>query len=137
MSPPAPRFRSPRNVRFNERSAISQTKPQTQKIIMKITFALCAFLLAGGLALKAADKADKPKADPEAAFKKLDTNSDGKLSKDEFLKLADNFKDKEKARKKLTDAFEMIDTDKMGLSIQQFRTYFEKARKKVEKAKEK
>ena len=52
---------------------------------MKITFALCAFLLAGGLTLTAADKADKPKMTPEEAFKKLDTSGDGKLTKAEFM----------------------------------------------------
>jgi Ca2+-binding EF-hand superfamily protein len=100
---------------------------------------LLIFAVTVGFVLNSANGQDSPKKeiDVDTIFKKLDTNSDGKLSKDEFLKLADNFKDKEKARKKLTDAFEMIDTDKMGLSIQQFRTYFEKARKKVEKAKEK
>src|ERR1700726_2535667 len=87
-----------------------------------------------GFVLSSAHAQDSPKKDidVDGIFKKLDTNNDGKLSKDEFLKLADNFKDKEKARKKLADCFEMIDTDKTGLSIQQFRTYFEKARKKVE-----
>jgi len=53
---------------------------------MKIAITLCALLLCGGITLKAADKADKPKADPEAAFKRKDANSDGKLSKEEFLK---------------------------------------------------
>jgi len=40
--------------------------------------------------------ADKPKADPEAVFKKMDKNSDGKLSKEEFSAKA---KDAEKAGK--------------------------------------
>ena len=53
---------------------------------MKIAFALCALLIAGGLTLNAADKGDKPKADPEAVFKKKDANGDGKLSKEEFTK---------------------------------------------------
>ena len=52
---------------------------------MKITFALCALLLACGLTLNAADKADKPKATPEEMFKKLDKNGDGKLDKAEYV----------------------------------------------------
>ena len=36
---------------------------------------------------------------PEQIFKKLDANGDGKLSKDEFLKLADRVKDADKASK--------------------------------------
>ncbi|MBI3408916.1 MAG: EF-hand domain-containing protein [Planctomycetes bacterium] len=36
---------------------------------------------------------------PEQIFKKLDTNNDGKLSKDEFMKMADRVKDAEKAAK--------------------------------------
>ena len=69
----------------------------------------------------------KSKLDVEAIFKKLDGNSDGKLQKDEFLRLADRFTDKEKARTKLTATFAMIDAEKRGyLSKDQFRSYFEK-----------
>src|SRR5262249_48673222 len=50
---------------------------------------------------------DKDKK-PEAIFKKLDTNNDKHLSKDEFLKLADLGKDKEKAREFLAKAYEKI-----------------------------
>lgn len=84
---------------FNERSAIIRTKLQTQKIIMKTTFALCALLLVGGLTLMAADKADKPKGkpDPEAFFKKLDSNGDGKLSKAEYMASPGAKKDSAKA----------------------------------------
>lgn len=67
---------------------------------MKITFALCAFLLAGGLTLKAADKADKPKADPEAVFKKLDTSGDGKLTKAEYMASPGAKKDAAKAEER-------------------------------------
>ena len=54
------------------------------------------------------------KLDVDAIFKKLDTNNDGKLQKDEFLKLCDSFKNKDKAREKLTVAFDMIDIAKVG-----------------------
>ena len=82
------------------------------------------FLLAG-FALASAGAQEAKKIDVDAIFKKLDGNSDGKLSKDEFLKLADNFKDKEKAREKLTKAFESIDPKNVGLTKDQFRKYLE------------
>jgi Ca2+-binding EF-hand superfamily protein len=75
-------------------------------------------------------QAQGKKLDVEAAFKKLDANSDGKLSKDEFLKLADRFKDKDKAREKLTKAFEKIDPQNQGLSKDQFGQYLDSVKKK-------
>jgi Ca2+-binding EF-hand superfamily protein len=88
--------------------------------------ALTAAFLLGGVQAQDA----RGKVDAEAIFKKLDTNSDGKLSKDEFLKLADNFKNKDKAREKLTTAFEKFDTDKKGLTQDQFRKYLDSVKKK-------
>jgi len=83
-----------------------------------------------GFLLSAADAQDTGKeARRRRIFKKLDTNKDGVLSKDEFLKLADNFKNKDQAREKLTKAFELIDKDMKGLSITQFKTYLEKCEK--------
>ena len=71
----------------------------------------------------------KGKLDVDAIFKRLDTNSDGILSKDEFLKLADRFKDKEKARARLTMAFDKIDPANKGLSKDVFRKYLESVKK--------
>ena len=85
------------------------------------------FFLTG---VSAQDTTKKGKLDVDAIFKKLDTNSDGRLSKDEFLKLADRFKDKDKARAKLTMAFEKIDPDNKGLSKDVFRKYLETVKKK-------
>lgn len=80
-----------------------------------------------------AQDAKKGPVDVDAVFKKLDANRDDKLQKDEFLKLADHFKDKGKAREKLTSAFTMMDAQKKGfLSKDQFRTYFDNAKKRVE-----
>jgi Ca2+-binding EF-hand superfamily protein len=76
------------------------------------------------------DPSTKGKLDIDAIFKKLDANNDGKLSKGEFLKLADRCKDKEKARAKLTMAFETIDPENMGLSKDVFRKYLESVKKK-------
>src|SRR5262245_8854823 len=76
----------------------------------------------------------KGKLDVEAIFKKLDSNTDGVLSKDEFLKMADRFKDKEKARTKLTMTYEKIDPENKGLSRDQFRKYVESVKKKNDKS---
>ncbi|MCE9518795.1 MAG: EF-hand domain-containing protein [Verrucomicrobia bacterium] len=86
---------------------------------MKIKFALCAILLAGAFTINAGDKpkaADKPKADPEAAFKKKDENSDGKISKEEFVGKKDG-----EAKTKAEASFTAKDTDKDGfLSKEEF-----------------
>jgi Ca2+-binding EF-hand superfamily protein len=91
--------------------------------------ALTAALLLGGAQ---AQDTTKKRLDAEAIFKKLDANSDGKLSKDEFLKLCDNFKNKDRAREKLTSAFEKFDTEKTGLTQDQFRKYLDSVKKKDE-----
>ena len=56
-----------------------------------IAFLAGTFLLAttAEAADKAAKKAKKGKQDAEAIFKKLDTNNDSKVSKEEFAKYAD------------------------------------------------
>jgi Ca2+-binding EF-hand superfamily protein len=89
--------------------------------------------MAGGVVFSSAVAQDtkKGKLDIEAIFRKLDSNSDEKLSKDEFLKLADRVKDKDKALEKLASAFSMIDAEKKGfLSREQFRTYYQERTKK-------
>lgn len=82
-------------------------------------------LAAGLLSSGAAAQDKKSKIDLEAVFKKLDTNSDGKLSKDEFVRMADRFTNKEKAREKLGMVFDKIDPDNKGLSRIQFRQYLD------------
>jgi Ca2+-binding EF-hand superfamily protein len=59
---------------------------------MKIITTLCALAFCGALSLNAADEpkkpgkgGDKPHHTPDEAFKKLDTNNDGSVSKEEFL----------------------------------------------------
>ncbi len=59
---------------------------------MKIITTLCALAFCGALSLKAADEpkkggkgGDKPHHTPEEVFKKLDTNNDGSVSKEEFM----------------------------------------------------
>jgi Ca2+-binding EF-hand superfamily protein len=68
----------------------------------------------------------QPKLDVDAIFKKLDTNTDGKLQKDEFVKMAEKYKDQAKAREKLTMVFAKIDDKGVGyLSKEQFRMFLE------------
>lgn len=56
---------------------------------MKLITTILATLAFASISIHAADEAkktEKPKVDPEKAFAKKDTNSDGKLTKEEFLK---------------------------------------------------
>lgn len=97
-----------------------------------IAFTIAAAILLMGSAQ--AQDGKKTQVDVDAVFKKLDSNGDNKLQKDEFLKLADHFKDKGKAREKLTTAFTTMDANKRGyLSKDQLRSYFDAAKKRVEK----
>jgi Ca2+-binding EF-hand superfamily protein len=74
-----------------------------------LTLAVCL-----GFALPAV-AADKPKRDPEAIFKKMDKNSDGKVTKEEFSAVA---KDAAKADK----AFAKLDKDGDGsLTLEEFK----------------
>jgi Ca2+-binding EF-hand superfamily protein len=92
-------------------------------------------VLAGVLAVPAfaADKADAKKKGPEAAFKKLDSNNDGKLSKTEFAKIAEKRKNKGKPVKEgaIDKRFGKLDTNNDGsVSADEF-----KAKKKGKKKK--
>jgi len=79
--------------------------------------------------LTAGDIGKKGK-DIDAIFQKLDTNKDGRLSKDEFLKIAERFRDKDKARVQLGRTYDKLDPDRKGLSCDQFRMFVEAHRNK-------
>jgi Ca2+-binding EF-hand superfamily protein len=67
------------------------------------------------------------KIDADGLFKKLDENGDGKLTKKEFLKIADEFKDKIGenrmvfARALLASRYDELDPNGNGLTLDQFR----------------
>jgi len=68
-------------------------------------------------AAPAAGDAAKPKRDPAEVFKKLDTNSDGKISLEEFLAGPAGKKDAEKAK----ENFKRRDKDNDGfLTLEEF-----------------
>ena len=85
--------------------------------------------------------------DPEATFKKLDTNNDGKLSKEEFAKFRDNLpeKVKEKIKEKtggkgngkgIDKMFDLADENKDGyLSLDEYKKMREKVAERLKKNK--
>lgn len=64
---------------------------------MKVITTLLSVLALASLVNAADEGAKKPKADPAKAFAKLDANSDGSLSKEEFLASPQAKKDAAKA----------------------------------------
>ena len=62
---------------------------------------------------------------------------DGRLSKDEFLKIAEKFRDKDKARSQLGQTYDKLDPARKGLTMDQFRAFADaRAKKKEEEAEE-
>lgn len=94
---------------------------------MKACWALGGVILALSLSLVAGagDDGKKRKGDFEAFFKKLDGNMDGKLTKGEFLKMAERAKEKEQARQKLGLAYDKLDPEKKGITKDAFRRFLE------------
>lgn len=85
-----------------------------KKLICCLTMAALVFGVS--ISAKAADEKKKP--DPEAQFKKLDTDNDGKLTEAEFIG-----KRTGDAAEKAKKAFARRDTDKNGsLSLEEFKT---------------
>jgi hypothetical protein len=75
------------------------------------------------LPARAEEGADKPKADPAAAFAKMDANTDGAVTKEEFMASPKAQKDPEKAAKKFTK----MDADANGsLSLDEFKAWAQK-----------
>ncbi len=98
---------------------------------MKKGFGVGIFLVAVVLGSAGAQDDKDKKRDPEVIFKKLDTNNDKHLSKEEFLKLADLGKDKEKAREFLAKAYEkIVVAPSKGMTCDQFKKFLIDVRKK-------
>ena len=99
---------------------------------------LCTVLVAGVFLLAAGSQAfagdggkGKKKMDVKATLKKLDTNNDGKLSKDEFSKFHFGKKEVEGKRKKLDHLFGTLDKNNDGfLSMEEFEKVTEHRKKK-------
>ena len=91
------------------------------------------YLLALGPAGAGGDKDKKvegKKIDSAAIFQRLDTNGDGKLTRDEFLQIAEKLKEKlgeekgEKLKTFLEKAFDKMDAKKAGfLTLEQFKSF--------------
>lgn len=94
---------------------------------MRIWWAGACLFVAASLTIAGGDQSGskKFKGDFEAFFKKLDGNMDGKLTKDEFLKMADRAKEKEQARAKLGQEYDKLDPQKKGIAKETFRRYLE------------
>jgi Ca2+-binding EF-hand superfamily protein len=88
-------------------------------------------LVIAGTAARAGDE-QKPakKGNPESLFKKLDANGDGKVSKEEFAKFAEN-NPKAKEKPGATDKiFSKLDTNGDGsLSFEEFKMLAERKKK--------
>ena len=90
-----------------------------------LTAAFAVGLLAGPSAM-AAEKKEKKKKDPEAIFKKLDKDSDSKLTLEEFTGKRTG-KKAEAAKKR----YAKIDKDSNGsVSLEEFKASFTKKKKK-------
>ena len=99
---------------------------------MKLTTIALAVLATSALMVpcRAQEAPDKPKRTPEEAFAKLDKNSDGAVSKEEFMASKKAQKDPEKAAKK----FGKMDADANGsLSLDEFKAGAAKKEKSGDK----
>ncbi len=84
------------------------------------TWASCIAVV---VAMQSSLLAQKPKADPEQVFKKLDADKDGKLTFEEFLGKRTDEDGKFKKR------FEMADKDKNGtVSLEEFKAVMSKGK---------
>lgn len=100
--------------------------------MLKLTTVLSVtVLLLTAAASQAQDAKQTPKLDPEKLFPKLDANSDGKVTKDEFKKLTEIGQGRLKGRAELLDkVFERLDANADGaLSKDEFTKFAALAKK--------
>ncbi len=92
-------------------------------LVLAVSFSLC-----GGAAMAKEKNPDKPKRTAEEVFKKLDKNSDGQLTQEEFVSAQKNQANAEARWKKLAG-------DKESLTLEEFKAAIQKRAKKAEKKK--
>jgi len=80
------------------------------RIIVSLIVVACLLATANLSSAAEGDKKPKKPADPAAAFKKLDKNSDGAVDKDEFLARAKS----DEAKEKMGKVFGRVDADGNG-----------------------
>jgi Ca2+-binding EF-hand superfamily protein len=91
-----------------------------------IAAVVCAFALGSAMAAEGEKGKDRPKPTAEQVMKKIDTNSDGKISLEEWL-ASPRGKDKEKAEA----SFKKIDSNSDGsIDLDELKAMMEKAGKK-------
>jgi len=116
-------------IGFSQRPQ-AQTKPHPNIIDMKVITTILSVLALASF-VNAADegaKKEKPKMDPAKAFAKLDANSDGSVSKEEFLASPGAKKDAAKAE----ESFAKRDKDKDGkLTKEEFSAVGKKKKKEA------
>lgn len=108
--------------------------------------AFCLACLMGVFAGSATGDDDNPKKkrpDPEQIFKRIDTNNDGKISKEEFTKFFEQLAEKagkakgkegigEKAKEFAEQAFKALDTNNDGyISLEEWKKGSEQLRDKL------
>jgi hypothetical protein len=88
-------------------------------------------LLAGVMVCGAQENGDvkKNRGEFDTFFRKLDANLDGKLNRDEFLKMADRARERNQARAKLAQAYDKLDPERKGLSKEVFKKYLDDSKK--------
>lgn len=113
----------------------------TSKLLGALTLVLFCSSIALADVDKGKSKGKRALGDPEATFKKLDGNADGKLNKDEWAKMRDNLSEKAKERGKNLPGgndklFGLIDSDKDGsISLDEFKKMREKMAERMKNKK--
>lgn len=88
----------------------------TTRLFGSIGLGLACLCAAAGMAGE-----PEPVKEPDRVFRKLDENMDGKLTQQEFLKLALRAKDAKAAEKRLRKIYAKVDPKGVGITPERFR----------------